>query len=140
MSYVSFVTPHQRLHSITRRQNPQVPAGLHSRGGSLAAVLWWYYPTVRTLADASPRDTKCQAVRERADIQEGLSMLHDIDKSLAKLNAEYARAKKLNAGTPKDLGGLARGVEERQLHLSNKKTKLLGGVPCLADIYNAEQH
>ncbi len=107
---------------------------------ALAAVLWWYYPTVRTLADASPRDTKCQAVRERADIQEGLSMLHDIDKSLAKLNAEYARAKKLNAGTPKDLGGLARGVEERQLHLSNKKTKLLGGVPCLADIYNAEQH
>ena len=107
---------------------------------ALAAVLWWYYPTFGGLPDASPLEAKCKDVRERADIQEGLSMLHDIDKSLAKLNAEYARAKKLNAGTPKDLGGLARGVEERQLHLSNKKTKLLGGVPCLADIYNAEQH
>jgi len=107
---------------------------------ALAAVLWWYYPTVRGLPDASPREAKCKAVRERADIQEGLSMLHDIDKSLAKLNAEYARSKKLNADTPADLGGVTKGVEERQLHLSNKKTKLLGGVPCLADIYNAEPH
>jgi hypothetical protein len=105
---------------------------------ALAAVLWWYYPTF--LSDASPRETKCKAVRERADIQEGLSMLHDIDVSLAKLNAEYARVKKLNADTPKDLGGLARGIEERQRELSNEKTKLLGGVPCLADLYNAEPH
>lgn len=107
---------------------------------ALAAVLWWYYPTFRGLSDASPQETKCTAVRERADIQEGLSMLHDIDNSLAKVNAEYARVKKLNADTPKDLGGLARGVEERQRDLSNKKTQLLGGVPCLADVYNAEQH
>jgi len=107
---------------------------------ALAAVLWWYYPTFRGLPDASPLEAKCKAVRERADIQEGLSMLHDIDNSLAKVNAEYARIKKLNADTPKDLGGVTRGVEERQLHLSNKKTKLLGGVPCLADLYNAEQH
>ena len=107
---------------------------------ALAAVLWWYYPTVPSLADVSPLETKCTDVRERADIQEGLSRLHDIDKSLAKLNAEYARIKKLNADTPADLGEVTRGVEERQLHLSNKKTKLLGGVPCLADIYNAEQH
>jgi hypothetical protein len=107
---------------------------------ALAAVLWWYYPTVRGLPDASPLEAKCKAVRERADIQEGLSMLHDIDNSLAKVNVEYARVKKLNAGTPKDLGGLARGVEERQRDLSNKKTQLLGGVPCLADLYNAEQH
>ena len=107
---------------------------------ALAAVLWWYYPAFRALLDASPLEAKCKAVRERADIQEGLSMLHDIDKSLAKVNAEYARVKKLNADTPKDLGGLARGVEERQRDLSNKKTKLLDGVPCLADIYNAEQH
>ena len=107
---------------------------------ALAAVLWWYYPTVLSLADASPQEPKCKAVRERADIQAGLSMLHDIDESLAKLNAEYARTKKSNADTPKDLGGLTRGIEERQLHLSNKKTKLLDGVPCLADIYNTEQH
>lgn len=107
---------------------------------ALAAVLWWYYPTFRGLSDASPQETKCTAVRERADIQEGLSMLHDIDNSLAKVNAEYARVKKLNADTPKDLGGLARGVEERHRDLSNKKTQLLGGVPCLADLYNAEQH
>jgi len=107
---------------------------------ALAAVLWWYYPTFRGLPDASPLEAKCKAVRERADIQEGLSMLHDIDKSLAKLNAEYARSKKLNADTPADLGEVTKGVEERQRHLSNKKTKLLGGVPCLADIYNAEPH
>ena len=107
---------------------------------ALAAVLWWYYPTFRGLPDASPLEAKCKAVRERADIQEGLSMLHDIDNSLAKLNAEYARIKKLNADTPKDLGGLVRGVEERQRELSNKKTQLLGGVPCLADLYNAEPH
>ena len=106
---------------------------------ALAAVLWWYYPTVRSLADASPRETKCKDVRERADIQEGLSMLHDIDKSLAKLNVEYARIKKSNANTPTDLGGVTRGVEERQHHLSDKKTKLLDGVPCLADVYNAER-
>src|SRR4029077_9022421 len=104
---------------------------------ALAAVLWWYYPTFRGLPDASPLEAKCKAVRERADIQEGLSMLHDIDKSLAKLNAEYARTKKLSADAPADLAGVTRGVEERQLHLSNKKTKLLGGVPCLADLYNA---
>ncbi len=107
---------------------------------ALAAVLWWYYPTFRGLLDASPLEAKCKAVRERADIQEGLSTLHDIDKSLAKLNAEYARSKKLNADTPADLRGVTRGVEERQRDLSNEKTKLLGGVPCLADIYNAEQH
>ena len=107
---------------------------------ALAAVLWWYYPTFRGLPDASPRETKCNAVRERTDIQEGLSMLHDIDKSLAKVNAEYARIKKLDADTPEYLGGLARGVEGRQRDLSNKKTKLLDGVPCLADLYNAEQH
>src|SRR6476646_836918 len=87
---------------------------------ALAAVLWWYYPTFRGLTDASPLEAKCKGVRERADIQEGLSMLHDIDKSLAKLNAEFARVKKLNADTPKDLGGLVRGVEERQRDLSNK--------------------
>ena len=107
---------------------------------ALAAGLWWYYPTFRGLLDASPLEAKCKAVRERADIQEGLSMLHDIDESLAKLNAEYARIKKLNADTPADLGGVTKGVEERQRHLSNKKTKLLGGVPCLADLYHAEQH
>jgi hypothetical protein len=107
---------------------------------ALAAVLWWYYPTFRGLLDASPLEAKCKAVRERADIQAGLSMLHDIDKSLAKMNAEYAKIKKLSANTPADLAGVTRGVEDRQLELSNKKTKLLGGVPCLADIYNAEQH
>jgi len=107
---------------------------------ALAAVLWWYYPTFGGLPDASPLEAKCKDVRERADIQEGLSMLHDIDKSLAKLNAEYARIKKLNADTPADLGEVTRGVEERQRDLSNKKTKLLGGVPCLADIYTAEPH
>jgi hypothetical protein len=107
---------------------------------ALAAVLWWYYPTFRGLPDASPLEAKCKAVREHADIQEGLSMLHVIDKSLAKLNAEYTRIKKLSADTPADLGEVTKGVEERQLHLSNKKTKLLGGVPCLADIYNAEPH
>ena len=72
---------------------------------ALAAVLWWYYPTFRGLLDASPLEAKCKAVRERADIQAGLSMLHDIDKSLAKLKVEYARIKKLNADTPADLGG-----------------------------------
>ena len=107
---------------------------------ALAAVLWWYYPTFRGLQNASPRETKCTAVRERADIQEGLSMLHDIDKSLAKLNAESARIKKLDRDTPVYLGDVAKGVEERQRELSNKKTQLLGGVPCLADLYNAEQH
>jgi hypothetical protein len=66
--------------------------------------------------------------------------LHDIDESLAKVNAEYARIKKLDAKTPVFLGDVARGIEERQLQLSNEKTKLLGGVPCLADLYNAEQH
>jgi len=107
---------------------------------ALAAVLWWYYPTLRGLPDASPRETECTAVRERGDIQEGLSMLHDIDESLAKLNAEYARIKRLDADTPVYLGDVAKGVEERQRQLSNKKTKLLGGVPCLADLYHAEQH
>lgn len=107
---------------------------------ALAAVLWWYYPTVRGLLDPSPLEAKCKAVRERADIQKGLSRLHDIDESLAKLKVEYARSKKLNARTPSDLGGVVRGVEERQRDLSNEKTTLLGRVPCLADVYNAEQH
>lgn len=107
---------------------------------ALAAVLWWYYPTFRGLPDASPRETKCKAVRERADIQEGLSMLHEIDESLAKLDVEYARIKKLDMDTPVYLREAERGVEERKRHLSNKKTSLLGGVPCLADVYNAERH
>ena len=34
MSYATFVPPHQRLQPITRRPIPQVPLGLHSRGGS----------------------------------------------------------------------------------------------------------
>ena len=107
---------------------------------ALAAVLWWYYPTVPSLADVSPLETKCKDVRERADIQEGLSRLHDIDKSLAKLNVEHARMKKSNANTPADLGGVVKGVEERQRHLSDQKTKLLRDVPCLADLYHPEQH
>ena len=106
---------------------------------ALAAVLWWYYPTFRGLPDASPRETKCKTVRERPDIQEGLSMLHEIDESLAKLDVEYAGIKKLDADTPVYLGEAERGLEERQCHLSNKKTRLLGSVPCLADVYSAEQ-
>ena len=107
---------------------------------ALAAVLWWYYPTFRGLSDASPLEAKCNAVRERADIQAGLSRLHAIDESLAKLNVEHARTKTLNARTPADLGGLTRAVEEQQRDLSNEKTSLLGGLPCLADIYHAEEH
>src|SRR5262245_4045624 len=72
---------------------------------ALAAVLWWFYPTLRGLPDAGPLEAKCKAVRERADIQAGLSRLHAIDESLAKLNVEHARTKKLNARTPTDLGG-----------------------------------
>ena len=106
---------------------------------ALAAVLWWYYPTFRGLPPASPLETKCQAVRERADIQEGLSKLHDIDESLAKLDVEYAGIKKLDTDTPVYLREAETGIEERQRHLSNKKTSLLGSVPCLADVYNAEQ-
>lgn len=108
-------------------------------GMALAAVLGWYYPTVRGLPDASAQETKCKDVKERADIQDGLSMLRDIDNSLAKLNVEHARMKKLNANTPKDLREVVRGIEERERHLSNKKTKLLSDVPCLADVYNVEQ-
>jgi len=107
---------------------------------ALAAVLWWYYPTIRGLPAASPLETKCKAVRERADIQAGLSRLHAIDESLAELNVEHTRTKQLNARTPADLGGLTRAVEEQQRDLSNEKTSLLGGLPCLADVYRAEQH
>src|SRR5262245_2999752 len=106
---------------------------------ALAAVLWWYYPTFSGLPDTSPREAKCKAVRERADIQEGLSKLHDIDESLAKLDVEYARIKKLDMKTPAYLGDVARAVGERQRDLSNEKTSLLGGVPCLADVYHVEQ-
>ena len=107
---------------------------------ALATVLWWYYPTVRGLSDASLPEAKCKAVKERADIQAGLSRLHAIDDSLAKLKVEYTRTKQLNARTPADLGGLTRAVEEQQRDLSNEKTSLLGGLPCLADIYHAEEH
>ena len=106
---------------------------------ALAVVLWWSYPTFRGLPSGRPLETKCKAVRERADIQEGLSMLHGIDESLAKLDAEYATIKKMDTDTPVYLRDAERGIEERQRHLSNKKTNLLGGVPCLADVYNAEQ-
>jgi len=37
VSYARFASPHQRLKPITRRPNPQVPTGLHSRGGSLVS-------------------------------------------------------------------------------------------------------
>ena len=39
MSYGRFASPHQRLKPITRRQNPQVPSGLHLRGGSVGQIL-----------------------------------------------------------------------------------------------------
>lgn len=107
---------------------------------ALSAVLGWYYPTVGGLPDDSARETKCKDVRERTDIQDKLSMLHDIDKSLVVLNARYADIKKLNANKPVDLRPVLRGIEERQHDLSNKKTKLLGDVPCLADVYNGEPH
>ena len=106
---------------------------------ALAVVLWWYYPTFRGLSDASPLEAKCKAERERPDIQKGLSRLHGIDESLAKLDVEYARLKKLDANTPAYVGSVARAVEERQQDLSNEKTSLLGGTPCLADLYQAEQ-
>jgi hypothetical protein len=107
---------------------------------ALAAVLWLDYPTFPGLPDASPREANCKVVKERANIQAGLSRLHAIDESLAKLKVEHARTKKLNARTPADLGGLTRAVEEQQRDLSNEKTSLLRGVPCLADVYGAEQH
>lgn len=107
---------------------------------ALAAVLGWHDPAVGGLPDDSARETKCKDVRGRADIQDGLSKLHDIDKSLVRLNARYADMKKLNANKPVDLRPALRGIEERQDDLSNQKTKLLGDVPCLADVYNGEQH
>jgi hypothetical protein len=39
VSYARFASPHQRLKPITRRPNPQVSIGLHSRGGSELARL-----------------------------------------------------------------------------------------------------
>ena len=39
MSYARFASPHRRLKPITRKPNPQVSSGLHSRGWSEDAIV-----------------------------------------------------------------------------------------------------